>query len=371
MADLHTTVIGGVDCHQQTHHAVALDAHGHRLGDQAFAATRHGYAQLLSWLQHFGRLDRVGVESTASYGAGLTRYLLGAGITVIEVNQPHRQLRARRGKTDAIDAEGAARKVIAGEATALPKDTTGSVEAIRQLRLVRASAIKARTAALEQLGELTTTAPAELRERLGARTSLHTWASTCARLRPDLSSLAQPLEAAKVALRSLGQRILALDAEIASFDTHLARLVHAIAPRTTALLGLGTLTTAQLLITLGQNAERIADEAAFAHLCGVAPIPASSGKTNRHRLNTGGDRQANAALYLIAVCRLRYCEDTRAYAARRTAEGRSKREILRCLKRYIAREVYRTLRADLTAYNASTGPTSTADRSGGLAGSAA
>jgi len=354
MADPHTTVIGGVDCHQQTHHVVALDDHGHRLGDQAFAANRRGYAQVLSWLQQFGCIQAVGVESTASYGAGLTRHLLGAGIKVIEVNQPHRQLRARRGKSDAIDAEGAARKVLSGEATAQPKDTTGSVEAIRQLRVVRASAIKARTAALEQLGDLTMTAPAALRERLGARTSLHTWATTCARFRADVSRLEQPLEAAKLALRNLGQRIVALDAEIASFDIHLTRLVSAVAPRTLALLGLGTLTTAQLLMSLGQNAERIGDEAAFAHLCGVAPIPASSGKTNRHRLNPGGDRQANAALYLIAVCRLRYCQRTRAYAARRTAEGCSKREILRCLKRYIAREVYHTLRADLTAYTAST-----------------
>jgi transposase len=359
MAHPQTTVIGGVDCHQLTHHAVALDDHGHRLGDQAFTATSSGYRQLLSWLQQFGHIHPVGVESTASYGVGLARHLLAAGIQVVEVNQPHRQLRARHGKTDAIDAEGAARKVLSGEATAQPKDTTGSVEAIRQLRLVRASAIKARTAALEQLGELTTTAPAELRERHAPSASLHSWATTCARLRPDLSRLEQPLEAAKLALHSLGQRILTLDAEIATFDTQLTRLVSAVAPRTTALLGLGTLTTAQLLITLGQNATRIGEEAAFAHLCGVAPIPASSGKTNRHRLNTGGDRQANAALYLIAVCRLRYCERTQAYAARRTAQGRSKREILRCLKRYIAREVYHTLRADLTAYNASTAATVT------------
>jgi transposase len=352
MTDLLTSVIGGIDCHQQTHHAVALDDRGRHLGDQAFAATSSGYAELLTWLQQFGHIQAVGVESTASYGAGLTRHLLAAGLRVVEVNQPHRHLRARRGKTDAIDAEAAARKVLSGEATGSPKDTSGSVEAIRQLRLVRASAIKARTAALEQLGELTTTAPAALRERCAPRTSLHTWATTCARWRPDVAHLDQPLEAAKLALRTLAQRILALDAEIASFDQHLTTLVTSVAPRTTALLGLGTLTTAQLLITLGQHAERIPDEAAFAHLCGVAPLPASSGKTTRHRLNRGGDRQANAALYLIAVCRLRYCAHTRTYAARRTADGRSKREILRCLKRYIARQVYRTLRADLDAHNA-------------------
>ena len=352
MAHLERSVIGGVDCHQQTHHAVALDDHGRRLGDQAFAATSTGYGQLLNWLQQFGRLERVGVESTASYGAGLTRHLLSAGVRVIEVNHTHRELRHRRGKTDAIDAEGVARMVLSGEATTVPKDTTGGVEAIRQLHLVRASAVKARTAALEQLGELLTTAPAELRERFAPRTSLHTRAVACARLRPDLARLHQPLEAAKVALRSLAQRILALDTEIASLDAHLQPLLRALAPRTLALLGVGSVTTAQLLITLGQNTERIADEAAFAHLCGVAPIPASSGKTNRHRLNSGGNRQANAALYLIAVCRLRYCERTKAYAARRTAEGRSKRDILRCLKRYIAREIYRTLCADVATHTA-------------------
>jgi transposase len=353
MAHLERSVIGGVDCHQQTHHAVVLDEHGQRLGDQAFAATSTGYRELLSWLQQFGRVDRVGVESTASYGAGLTRYLLGAGIHVIEVNQPHHQLRHRRGKSDAIDAEGAARKVLSGEATTLPKDTTGSVEALRQLHLVRASAVKARTAALEQLGELLTTAPAELRERFAPRTSLHRRALACARWRADLARLHQPVEAAKVALRSLAQRIVSLDAEIARLDAQLQPLIDAVAPRTLALVGVGSVTATQLLITLGQNVERIDDEAAFAHLCGVAPIPASSGKTNRHRLNPGGNRQANAALYLIAVCRLRYCERTKAYAARRTAEGRSKREILRCLKRYIAREIYRTLCADIAAHMAS------------------
>jgi transposase len=352
MAHLQTIVIGGVDCHLDTHHAVALDALGQRLGDQPFPATGQGYAALLAWLQQFGRLQAVGVESSAAYGAGLTRVLLAAGVHVIEVNQPHRHLRFRRGKTDAIDAEGAARSVLSGEACAVPKDTTGSVEALRYLRVVRASAVKARTAALAQLGELIATAPAAFREQLGRCASVHARVTTCARLRIDPTMLQQPLAAAKLALRSLSRRILALDAEIDRFDQQLTRLVGALAPRTLALRGVGTITAAQLLITAGQNAERITDEAAFAHLCGAAPIPASSGKTNRHRLNVGGDRQANAALYLIAVGRLRYCERTRAYAARRTVEGRSKRDILRCLKRYIAREIYHTLQADLAALNA-------------------
>jgi transposase len=348
-----TIVIGGVDCHLETHHAVVVDEQGRRLGDQAFPATSSGYARLLEWMQHFGSVRAIGVESTASYGAGLTRYLLSAGLDVREVNQAHRALRYRRGKTDALDAEGAARKVVSGEASAIPKDTTGSVEAIRQLRLVRAGAVKARTAALAQLGELIVTAPQSVREELASSRTLRARATRCARLRVDTAELHQPLEAVKLALRSVSERILALEHEIARFDQHLARLVATIAPRTTARLGVGTITAAQLLITAGQNVERVVDDAAFAHLCGVAPIPASSGTTQRNRLNRGGDRQANAALHLIAVCRLRYCQRTQAYAARRKAEGRSKRDILRCLKRYIARELFHALRADLAVLNAS------------------
>ena len=347
-ADVTPGIVGGVDCHAQTHQAAALDDRGRRLGDRAFPATREGYRQLLAWLRRFGPVIAIGVEGTGAYGAGLSRFLTAAGERVIEVNQPHRHTRHRRGKSDPIDAEAAARKVLAGEATAVPKDSTGRVEAIRQLRLARASAVKARSAALTQLGELIVTAPAELREHLQRhRKTLRGRAGLCARLRPDRRRLADPLQAAKLALRSLAERIQTLDAEIAALDAHLAALVTAAAPRTTALLGVGTGHAGQLLVTAGQNLGRLRSEAAFAHLCAADPIPASSGQTTRHRLNPGGDRAANAALHLIAVVRLRYCERTRAYAARRTAEGLSKREIIRCLKRYIAREVYHALRADL------------------------
>jgi transposase len=351
MADNETTVVGGVDCHLGTHHAVALDSYGRRLGDHEFRATQAGYGQLLRWFQGFGVVAALGVESTASYGAGLTRFLIAAGLKVIEINQPHRHLRYRRGKSDAIDAEGAARKVLSGEATAIPKDSTGIIESIRQLHLVRASAIKARTAALAQLGDLLATAPAELREALSRKT-LRGQATLCARLRPDLARLIEPLQAAKLAVRTVSQRILALDAEIATFDQYLTELVSRAAPSTIARLGIGIVSAAQLLVTAGQNLDRLHSEAAFAHLCGAAPVPASSGKTTRHRLNNGGDRQANASLHRIAVVRLRYCERSRAYAAKRTAEGHSKREILRCLKRYIAREVFHSLQDDLATLSA-------------------
>jgi transposase len=341
-------VVGGVDCHARVHHAVALDQTGRRLGDRAFPATSAGYADLLGWLRGFGAVAVVGVESTGSYGAALTRFLLQTGVRVVEVNQPHAHLRRRRGKTDAVDAEAAARKVLSGEATAIPKDMSGAVEAIRQVRLARRSAVSARSIALCQLGDLIVTAPAALRARLSRKT-LRGQAGICAHLRPNQRELTDPVQAAKLALRTLARRIEALDAEIARLDEHLEHLVPSVAPRTVALLGIGPHHAGQLLVTAGQNITRLHSEAAFAHLCGVDPIPASSGKTTRHRLNHGGDRDANSALHMIAIVRLRYCERTKAYAARRTAEGRSKREIIRCLKRYLAREVYRTLRADLAS----------------------
>jgi transposase len=305
----------------------------------------------LAWLRSFGPVTVVGVESTGSYGANLTRFLHAAGVRVVEVNQPHAHLRRRRGKTDAIDAEAAARKALSGEATAVPKDMSGAVEAIRQLRLARRSAVKARAAALRQLGDIILTAPTELREQLSCKT-LRGQAGLCARLRPDRRRMADPAQAAKLALRSLAGRIRALDTEVAQLDEHLEHLVASVAPRTVRLLGIGPNHAGQLLVAAGQNITRLRSESAFAHLCAVDPIPASSGKTARHRLNPGGDRDANAALHLIAVVRMRCCARTKAYAARRATEGRSKREIMRCLKRYIAREVYRTLCADLADFAA-------------------
>jgi transposase len=353
------TVIGGVDCHADTHTAVALDGVGRRLADAQFPATDPGYQALLAWLGSFGQLTTVGVESTGSYGAGLTRYLLAhtEGVTVVEVNQPHPHTRRRRGKSDPLDAEAAARKALSGEATAVPKDTTGIVEAVRLLRVARAGAVKAHTAAhtatLNQLRELLVTAPAPLRQHVQAqRKTLQGRVSVCARLRPDLDRLADPTQAAKLALRATAERALELDRQAAQLNEQLTRLVGRAAPRTTGLLGVSTGHAGQLLVTAGQNLDRLRSEAAFAHLCAADPIPASSGKTIRHRLNPGGDRDANTALHLIAVARLRYCQRTRAYTTRRLAQGRSKREIIRCLKRYIAREVYHTLRADLAALTA-------------------
>lgn len=339
-------VIGGVDTHADTHEAAALDERGRLLGVATFPTTQDGHQQLLDWLRGFGTLHQVGVEGTGSYGAGLTRHLRTAGVTVIEINRPHTHTRARRGKNDAIDAEAAARKVLAGECTTVPKDTTGVVEAIRQLHLARASAVQARASAMHQLGEMAVTAPAQVRAALDAKT-LPGKARQAVRWRPDPTRIDDPTHAARTALRSIARRIQTLSEEITALTKQLSTLVKRVAPRTLALPGVGVINAASMLIAAGQNIDRLASEAAFAHLCGAAPIPASSGKTERHRLNRGGNRAANCTLHMIAVVRLRCSQRTRDYAIRRTTEGKSKKEIIRCLKRYIVREIYYTLRADI------------------------
>jgi transposase len=344
-------VIGGVDTHGRTHHAAVIDQQGRLLGDQEFAANSHGYRQLLGWLGRHGCLDAVGVEGTGSYGAGLTRYLLDQHVAVVEVDRPDRRTRRQRGKSDPIDAEAAARAVLAGTASAPAKRRDGIVEAIRALRAVRSGAIKARTAAINQLKGLLVTAPTPLREDLD-QLSVAALVATCARLRPDEAALADPVYAIKAALGAVACRIHQLDEEIGLADERLAKLVGRAAPRLLKLHAIGVDHAGQLLTTAGDNPERLRGEAAFAHLCGTAPVPASSGKTHRHRLHRGGDRDANRALHLAVVVRMRWCPRTRAYAERRTKDGLSKSEIMRCVKRYLAREVYHTLVADFEALNA-------------------
>lgn len=346
MASPQTSVTGGIDTHKDTHYAVVLDHAGGRIADKQFPVSAAGYRQLLDWMCGFGVIDRVGIESTGSYAAGLTRFLHAAGVDVVEVNRPHRYVRAHRGKDDAIDAEAAARKVLSGEATTRPEDTTGVVEAIRVLAVARSSAVNGRAKLMVQIRDVLITAPAPLREQITAVSSRGK-VTQCLRLRPDRTRIADPVQASKMALRSLARRVIDLEAEIGELDIQLAELVTATAPTLISRVGIGIQHAAQLLVTAGQNIDRLTSEAAFARLCGVAPIPVSSGKTHRMRLHRGGDRQANRALHMIAVCRLRYDQRTIDYMARRRAEGLSKKDVLRCLKRFIAREVFHNLKTDL------------------------
>ncbi|MEU4038898.1 IS110 family transposase [Streptomyces collinus] len=333
-----TSVTLGVDTHADVHVAVALDQLGRRLGTLAVPSTPAGYASLEAWVTGLGTVEQVGLEGTGCYGAGLSRWLRQHGHRVVEVNRPDRQTRRRRGKSDAVDAEAAARAVQAGTATATPKSGDGAVEMIRALRVARRSAMKARTQAVNQLKALIVTAPDVLREHL-RRLHRMELIRTVTRWRPG----AEPdtlTTVTKLAIQSIAHRYLQLDDEISELDRHLQRLVTRAAPELMAVKGLGAETVAALLVAVGDSPGRLRSESAFAHLCGVAPIPASSGKTSRHRLNRGGDRQANHALYMITVSRMAWEPRTRAYVARRTAEGKTKTEIIRCLKRHIAREVY-------------------------------
>jgi transposase len=335
-------VTGGVDTHLDTHTAAVIDPIGRVLGTQQFPATPAGYAALLAWMRGFGPLRRVGIEGTGAYGAGLARRLRDEHLEVIEVDRPDRKTRRFQGKSDPIDAIAAAKTALAGERTGIPKQRDGRVEALRNLRVARRSAVDQRADAQRQIKTLIVTAPDDLRTQLRGL-AVKPLISTCVNLRPDRTDAATPGTAAKIALRSLARRHQQLAVEVADLDELIEPLVAAINPALVAVNGVGADTAGQLLITAGENHDRLTSEAAFAMLCGVAPIPASSGKTNRHRLNRGGDRQANKALYRIVLCRLRWDPRTRAYMERRTKDGLSKKEIIRCLKRYVARELYQII----------------------------
>jgi transposase len=272
---------------------------------------------------------------------GLARHLRAHGEVVIEVIRPNRQARRLRGKSDPADAEAAAAAVLSGEASGTPKASDAAVGMIRALRVARSTANRARTQAINALHALVVTAPEELRADLRGLPGPRL-VRTCARLRPG--PLTDPVGATKMALRSLARRHQALSAEVRELDKDLRNLTAQACPALLGIFGAGSDAAGALLLAAGDNPERLRSEAAFAKLTGVSPIQASSGKTTRHRLNRGGDRHANAALHRIVLVRLRWRHPpTIDYVARRTAEGRSKREIIRCLKRYVAREVYRAL----------------------------
>lgn len=334
-------IIGGVDTHKDTHTAAALDANGRLLGNETFVASTVGYAALVAWLRDFGIIDRVGIEGTGSYGSGLAGYLRQQSVQVVEVNRPNRQVRRRHGKSDPADAEAAARATLAGDAMGVPKSQDGSVEIIRLFRLQRRSAIRARTQTGNQLHAVVSTAPETLRSTLRELTlaALLVHASKMrASKSVDLAS------ATRIVLRGLALRWHQLDREVTLLDEQLEALVSAIAPDLVALRGVGVEVAGALLVAAGDNPERLQREASFAALCGVSPVDASSGKQHRHRLNRGGNRDANRALWVIALVRVRCDERTRDYVDRRTREGLSKPEIIRCLKRYISREVFKILR---------------------------
>ena len=334
-------VTGGVDTHADTHVAAALDSIGGLPGVQEFPVTPAGYARLLGWLGGSGTVALAGIEGTGSYGAGLARHITAAGVRVVEVDRSDRQDRRRQGKSDPLDAVSAARAAQPGRARGAPKGRDGAVEAIRALMVAKRSARSERTQTISQARSLIVTGPDDLRARFTGHT-VTALVSELAALRPRPGAVVG--YATRIALRELGRRAEFLDGQLERLDETIIPLVSARAPDLLALYGVGPGTAALLLIAAGDQPGRLRSEAAWAHLCAVAPIPASSGKVTRHRLNPGGDRQANHALWRIVITRMSSHAPTRAYVERRTAEGLSKTEIIRCLKRYVAREVYRYLR---------------------------
>jgi transposase len=335
-------ITGGAGTHAGTHVAAALEPIGGLLGVQEFPVTAGGYASLLGWLGGFGTVALAGIEGTGSYGAGLARHVAAAGIRVVEAGRSDRQDRRRQGKSDPLDAVSAARAAQSGRARGAPKGRDGAVEAVRALMVAKRSARAERTQTVNQARALVLTGPDDLRARFTGHTPAALVAAL-ASLRPRPGSTVG--YATRVALRELGRRAEFPGGQTGRIDALIVPLLTARAPGLLAVYGIGPDTAALLLIAAGDHPERLRPEAAWAHLCAVAPIPASSGKVTRRRLNPGGNREASHALWRIVITRMGRHPATRAYVERRTAEGLPEKEIIRCLKRYVAREVYRHLRA--------------------------
>jgi transposase len=333
-------VVLGVDTHKDVHVAAVLTSLGVLLATSSFPTTAHGYREMLAWARGFGAVRRAGVECTGSYGAALSRHLCTEAVTVIEVNRGDRGDRRRRGKTDTIDAEAAARAVLSGRATAIAKSSDGQVEMVRMFKLAKASAIKSRSQAINQLKAILVRADPGLRESMTGLSNTALF-RRCAEL--DHPGPTDPPSAAAFTLRLLARRIGELTSEIDDLNSQITAAINARVPRLLQRYGVGPDTAGALLLAAGDNPERLHSEASFAALCGVSPTEASSGKTQRRRLNRGGDRQANSALYTITIARLRWDKRTQDYVRRRIAEGKTRREAIRCLKRYIAREIYQVL----------------------------
>jgi transposase len=326
-----------VDTHADVHVAAALDPVGGLLGVAEFPATAAGYARLLGWLGGFGTVCLAGIEGTGSYGAGLARHLAAAGVRVVEVDRSDRQDRRRAGKSDPLDAVSAARAAQSGRARGAPKGRDGAAGAIRALMVAKRSARAERTQTINQARSLIVTGPDDLRARFAQHTAAGL-VTELASLRPRPGDVVG--YATRIALRELGRRAIFPGSQLGRPGELIAPLVTARAPGLLALYGAGPDSAAMLLVAAGDHPERLRSEAAWAHLCATAPIPASSGKVTRHRLNPGGDRQANHALWQIVITRMSSHQPTRAYAARRGKQGLPEKEIIRCLKRYAAREVY-------------------------------
>ena len=343
IVDSARLIVGVVDTHRDSNVAAVVDMNGGLLGIEPFPTTEDGHRLLSSWMSGFGTIERVGIEGVGAYGAGVTRHLSASGVVVIEVDRPERQKRRKHGKSDRIDSVEAARGALSGRCQGQAKSADGHAESIRALLVAKRSARSTRICTIVQLRHLMVTAPDELRARLGLLSATQL-VNEAARLRPRPGGDVA-LYGVKTAAVILARRVHALDAELDAIDGQITPLVKAAAPQLLNVYGVGADTAAVLLVTAGDNVERITTEAKWAMLCGIAPIPATSGLIiDQFRLNYAGDRHANNAIWRIVITRLGQHEPrTVAYMQRRLAQGKSKRYIIRCLKRYVAREVFKAL----------------------------
>lgn len=329
-----------MDTHRDFHVAAVLSMNGKILGIERFPATASGYGLLVRWALQLGVVRCAGVECSGSYGAALSRYLLAQGIEAVEAPGPGRAARRRRSKSDRGDAEAAARAVLSGRAHAPVKAGSGPAETARIYLVARDSAVKAQRQAVNQLMALLVTADPALREELAGlpRRALVT---ACLQIGEGGEGTDPVVRATQFTLCSLAERIQYLKRQAALLEKRLSNLISCHYPRLVDAVGIGPHSAAVLLTAMGDNADRLRGEASFAALCGASPVEYSSGSRQHRRLNRGGNRQANAALHRIVLTRLRWDERTQTYYERRLSEGKTRREIIRCLKRYVAREVYR------------------------------
>lgn len=342
---LGLALVAGIDTHKDTHHVAIVDQVGRLIADHQFATTVEGYGQIVQFLHRHGNVNAVGVEGTGSYGAGVSRVLNAAGFRVLEVIRPNRQQRRAKGKSDPLDAEQAARTVLSGQGATTPKSASGAVECLRMLLTERRSANKSRTQTINQLHAVLVTAPDLVRNTYRGLTTEQI-ITKAARSRPTASDMADVTTTARIVLRRLATRAQQLQNEVRTIDAEMTALIAQINPAMLQINGMGPLTAATLLTTAGDNPERLASRAGFAALVGVAPVPASSGQRVRHRLSRGGNRHANSAIHRIILLRLRHHEaHTTAYVTRRQAEGLSDRDIMRCLKRHVANEIFKAITA--------------------------
>ena len=304
--------------------AAAVDWQGTLVDEECFPTTRQDFRLLESWARPLGDVLRVGVECSGSYGSGLTRHLAKNGFAVLEVTFPDKTVRKKRDKDDFIDAEMAAEAAFTGARTVTPKSRDGMVEALRMLQKTRSTAVAARRIALQTIRANIISAPEELRGMTRMQLIRHLVAT-----RPDSTGFRTPLGAARMALKRLAKRYIDLDDEVSELDDMIDAILADAAPLLVQLKCVGAQSAAQLMVTVGDNPERLRSEASFAMLCGVAPVPVSSGMTYRHRLNRGGDRQANAAIHIVAIGRLRTEGRTKEYVARGMSEGHTKMEAIR------------------------------------------